>query len=295
MFSSLRAAVLVFFSISTGLGQGSYELNPGSVACLAKFFRPASAPKVSESGESYEIVRCSKPTKELCDVAAGIQTKNYAGVRCLVNAGFDFNVENGFLILRAAYHDAEMLALLFLSSSRLDLEASDNEGNTILAQIVPKFRPGPLIDRRKFSWENVFESAELLLRNGSNPNSAAKNGATPLMFSATAGEAKLVQLLLRHGADPNLQSSDGRTALMVAYDDPATLNVLLSTRPNIYLKDQNGKSAIFYAIEKCQFNKAKLLLAKDQKIAQTKDSVGKIPVDYLPKSSDCSSIKKLLR
>lgn len=43
----------------------------------------------------------------------------------------------------------------------------------------------------------------------------------------------------RHWRGP--QSSEGKTALMGAYDYPATLNGLLSTRPNIHLKDQGDR------------------------------------------------------
>jgi ankyrin repeat protein len=52
----------------------------------------------------------------------------------------------------------------------------------------------------------------LLLEAGANPNATSKDGYSPLISAARAGDSKAVSLLLRAGADPRAKDIYGHTA-----------------------------------------------------------------------------------
>jgi ankyrin repeat protein len=56
----------------------------------------------------------------------------------------------------------------------------------------------------------------LLLRAGTDPNSADRAGRTPLMFAAAQGWLGLVQVFLAGGADVEAKAANGKMAWQVA-------------------------------------------------------------------------------
>lgn len=281
----------------------SAQIRPESVdetkvqACMTKYFGPAQSPMWSEETKRVEIVRCTKPSSRICDIAYGIRQKKSDGVHCLIDGGFDFSIDGGNLIAQAAYWDDGILRLLFESDAvRNNIEIKDSMGYSPLLRLTHLYSRS--IDRaRDFSWDRIYRSAEFLLEKGANPNSFGDK-MTPLMFQAGAGTSKFVELLLRYKADPNLQSPSGATALMMALDEPRIIKLLLDANADIYIKDNNGKSSIFYAVENCQLNKMQALLARDPRILESTDSSGKTALSYLKSSqasSECRNLRKLVR
>ena len=90
----------------------------------------------------------------------------------------------------------------------------------------------------------------------SDVNAASKNGHTPLMAAARDGRAEKVRELLKIGADANLQTRHkGETALgmAIAHQRGECVAALWpATRPEI--KDHEGKTALFRAIESGRFD-----------------------------------------
>lgn len=289
---------IVFFS-SVVLGQFSQPTQQDSKveACLTKYF-PAARALDTESKE-INYVRCNKPSPQRCDIAYGISQRNYEGVRCLVDAGYDFKVETGkygsrdIPIMNAAYYDVEILKLIFESKIPIDINVKNETGQTTL-QFLNSLLGGGLINRgRNFSWERVYKSVEFLLEKGADPN-AAFDGITPLMSQAgTVGRVEFVALLLRYNANPNLQSPDGKTALMMSEDDSEKIRLLLDANANIYLKDKDGNSAIFHAIGNCHTNKIEALLKKDNRILTSVNNDGMTALKYLKMKSSSTKCREL--
>ena len=71
-----------------------------------------------------------------------------------------------------------------------------------------------------------LDSLRMLLKAGTDPNRAGRNGELPLVSTAAAGSPEAVALLLRAGADPFKRSRYGKDAWMAAAQRPAILQVL---------------------------------------------------------------------
>jgi len=106
---------------------------PRVAACFAKHFEPISQVRLS-SGGKYEFQRCTTPSPEQCELSYALANGNYDGVKCLIDAGYDFNVANGMYVGRnipvtqAALYDPGMLELLFKSNIPIDTEVNRHIG-----------------------------------------------------------------------------------------------------------------------------------------------------------------------
>jgi ankyrin repeat protein len=299
----LRLIIFLLIPVTVGQAQlSSLETKTLSVdACFEKYFPPAYVIGAVNGDLRYH--RCTLPSQQLCDISAGIKAHNYRGVACLNDAGFNFNVEDGIFspldipLFQAAFYDSEILNFLFSSRTRLNLEIRDRSQETALFFVTSIHSSGMLDVRKGFSYENAYRSSELLLNKGADPD-PFWNGKTPLILQAEYGHEKLLELLLRYKANPNFQTPDGETALMLAADRPEVVNLLITEGANIYLKDNLGKSAIFYAVEGCQVNKALSLLKLDPDLLSTVDFKGRPAADYASSTaitSDCRAVRKVAR
>ena len=97
-----------------------------------------------------------------------------------------------------------------------------------------------------------YETTELLLKSGADPNLKTKMGDTALHQAADNRQYKLAELLLFHSSDPNIQQNDGETALHLACFkgdlDMVKLLLFHKSDPNI----QNltfGKTPLHYAVD----------------------------------------------
>lgn len=66
-----------------------------------------------------------------------------------------------------------------------------------------------------------------------------------LLAGVEAYNTDLINVCLQKGADINTRGSDGRTPLMIAVwkDNPSLVRFILSKQPQLFLKDNSGKSA----------------------------------------------------
>lgn len=91
----------------------------------------------------------------------------------------------------------------------------------------------------------------MLLSRGMDPNAlAGDQGSTLLMRAAGAGNVELAGWLLQNGAAIDLQDRSGRSAAMYAALSPRgelTLQLLVSRKANLALKDVDGKTAFALA------------------------------------------------
>lgn len=98
--------------------------------------------------------------------------------------------------------------------------------------------------------EGHLRVAKALLSAGANSSVLCKNGFTPLATATGEGNASMVKLLLDHNANPNL-GSNGQFPLHLAcaYGHREIVALLLQYGANIENRDQDGRSAIFYAVK----------------------------------------------
>jgi len=96
--------------------------------------------------------------------------------------------------------------------------------------------------------ENI-EIVIFLIDNKVDLNFLSLEG-TALMAATVKGNLKIVELLLENGANPDLTNEDGISALMYAiqFKNISIVKLLLKYKANKLLLDKEGKSAFEYAV-----------------------------------------------
>lgn len=109
----------------------------------------------------------------------------------------------------------------------------------------------------------------MLLDRGALVNEPSRYGVTPLMTVAALGTGKNLNILLDYGANPDLQDNQGRTALMYAVEtlNYDTASALLDIpKIDLSLKDKKGKTAFMHVLDKQDANMLDLFAAKGVKV-----------------------------
>ena len=173
----------------------------------------------------------------------------------------------------AIRHDKPVQAV----RAALQAGANPNAHMELLPEPAPRSRLQALLSRLPHSQPEDPESAtllvmaihdisvaELLLKNGADPNLGCKFGSvstTPLCEAAAyplEGAMESMRLLLDHGANPNLETSEGTTPLMRAAGSgfADTVKKLLDHGADARLHDASGETALHYiAMGDYEFNK----------------------------------------
>lgn len=97
---------------------------------------------------------------------------------------------------------------------------------------------------------------KLLLQSGADINAQSKTGSTPLMAACSRNCFEVVKYLVHFGVDLNKQNYKGNGEACLI--NPVHTEELCNF--NINAKDNQDKTVLHYAIEKCQLETTKLLL-----------------------------------
>ena len=106
---------------------------------------------------------------------------------------------------------------------------------------------------------------QLLLKHGIHPNTAnTKNGKTALIQASKNGHYDTAELLLTNGADPNIQDSDGRTAIELACLNGhyTVTELLLKHNADTNIPDDDGWTPLMAASQEGYYKIIELLIPR---------------------------------
>jgi ankyrin repeat protein len=112
-------------------------------------------------------------------------------------------------------------------------------------------------------WDDL-ETARALIQSGAKPQTANRDGATPMFLATVNGSAPMIDLLLTAGADPNAPVlSHGETALMMAARTGKldAVNLLIARGAKLNATESlRGTNAMMWAAEQGHASVVELLI-----------------------------------
>lgn len=167
-----------------------------------------------------------------------IETKYQEGIRLLLTAGADVNlqVEFGYSALwtASAIPNTSILAIL-LNINNVNVNIQTNLGDTPLvnACIYSYYDNVEMLIKKganvNLGFDDInivplmtvkdFRIARLLIDNGANVNAKTTHGHTPLMYMIKHGHLDIAYLLIESGVDINAKSVDFETAMEIACEN----------------------------------------------------------------------------
>jgi ankyrin repeat protein len=194
-------------------------------------------------------------------------------LKAQLDGGLDPNSKTpeGTTLLMMAAPDAEKVKLLIERGA--DVRAKAKSGYTALMVAT--------------TYYGTSSSVRLLLEGGAeaNPGKEVTFDASPLFLASLIGDRDNIGLLLARGADPNKKmdligmfpSSPLLTA--VGFGDPAVIQALLKGGANIREKDNDGMTALHWAVVAHHPEALKVLLAAGADVNAV-DHFGYTPLHY---------------
>ncbi len=123
-------------------------------------------------------------------------------------------------------------------------------------------------------------TCRLLLQHGASVRHVDKEGNTPLILAARAGETDIVSLLLEHGADVNAQNQQGHTALISALL-PAAERMQLALPQGSDAEDSSRRADFLFIFERSpQHLRTAQLLLRAGAATDVQDASGHSALDY---------------
>ena len=114
------------------------------------------------------------------------------------------------------------------------------------------------------------DMVKLLLESGANPNSridwfinasTVLQGYTPLLMAIEKQRGTAVEILLNGGADPDLKEARGFAPLHFATGNEKIIEMLLAHKADVEVRDPEGKTPLFWAVERQNEKTVELLLS----------------------------------
>jgi ankyrin repeat protein len=105
-----------------------------------------------------------------------------------------------------------------------------------------------------------LDIVKVFLENGSDINGKVKGKVAPLMAASYHGQKSILEYLLQSKADVNITSEEGVSSLMLVSDDYNLTQLLIKAGASIEATDNQGRTALFYAVINNQLEKVKALI-----------------------------------
>jgi ankyrin repeat protein len=205
-------------------------------------------------------------------------------VRMLIQKGAYFDHinhknNNGKTPLYFCYYNPDMVQLLLANGA--DINMKDNDGKTILHICCRSLR---------------LENVKFILDMGSNVNTMARRGITPLYEICSLNHkpavwkkevTRIAELLLNRGAYVDGLACDNTTPLSLAAsnDNIELVRLLINNGANINMANKHGTTPLHKA---CKSNNIEIteLLLKHRANPDVKTKTGKVPLDYIKKNKE---------
>ena len=196
-----------------------------------------------------------------------------AELKAQLDAGLDPNSKTpeGTTLLMMAAHDAEKVKLLIERGA--DVRAKAKSGYTALMVATTYF--------------GTSQSVSLLLEHGAEarPGAGVMFEASPLILAAMAGDRDSIALLLAKGADPNRRMDflgmfpTSPLFAVVTGGEPAIIQALIQGGADIHERDNDGMTALHWAVVAHHPEALKALLAAGADVNAV-DHFGYTPLLY---------------
>lgn len=126
-------------------------------------------------------------------------------------------------------------------------------------------------------------SAEALLKAGAKPDALDEQKYTPLLVAADLGLPDMISLLLKWKADVNFQHEELKISAMHTAAFTGKIDImekLLPYKPNLELRDEKGKTPLFFASWGDQPEAVRILKERGAEI-NTRDDKNTSPLDQV--------------
>jgi ankyrin repeat protein len=192
--------------------------------------------------------------------------RNYQAIDMLLSAKADTNIKNfnheSVYEMNFADNNPYITPIVFnkITTLRNLLQDTPPRDYSYLIQVSLKLKKYQCLEallnqRPNLSEENYLETAlynndfnsfELLLKFGANPNSIDNFGNSILHTSVYLKKHKHIRALLEFKANVNVVDRWGDTPLMLAIkrNDPVSINVLAENKPNLSFQNSMGESVL---------------------------------------------------
>ncbi len=198
--------------------------------------------------------------------------------------------EQGHSALHAAAkeHKTQFLPLLLEKIDRSKIDLRDKKGNTSLHLAA---KGEKYISSGNSSDENR-ETVKLLLDAGADIEAKTEDGETPYTLSIRNSNSDVARYLLQRGADDRVGDELARKLVFDAASNsrPGALTLLIEKGFNLDIRDEKGKTPLFYAARSGAGN-VKLLLKHGLK-ADARDKEGR---NALYETKDASVLRLLVK
>jgi ankyrin repeat protein len=257
--------------VETGFPHGKDQFLSTSATCWAAMALMLALPKAANSTAPLPL-----PALEPKDAKPWMATLMFgstAELQAQLDSGLDPNSKtaDGTTLLMMAAHDADKVKLLIGHGA--DVRAKARNGYTALMVAT--------------TYVGTSESVKLLLENGAEarPGTGVMYNASPYFLAAFTGDRANMALLLAKNADPNRKMNllgmfpSSPLFGAVGFGDPEVVRALVEGGADIREKDQDGMTALHWAVVDNHADAARALVEKGADV-NTVDRFGYTPLLY---------------